>query len=190
MPICFGKNKEWSFGRFFVRFHTSSLENNNFIQSIFFRDVFMKQGAMLELEAPVKICGDVHGQYSDVLRLFDRGGFPPLVNYLFLGDYVDRGQQSLEVACLFLAYKVKFPGNFFMLRGNHECGSINRVYGFLDEVQRKYGAKGGTTMWNCFQVSVLIFKIKFKMFVPDLFCVYAVHCSGLRKNSLYARWNQ
>ncbi|CAP29442.3 Protein CBG09902 [Caenorhabditis briggsae] len=115
------------------------------------KDVFMKQGVMLELEAPVKICGDVHGQYSDVLRLFDRGGFPPLVNYLFLGDYVDRGPQSLEVVCLFLAYKVKFPGNFFMLRGNHECGSINRVYGFLDEVCRKYGPKVGAGLWNTFQ---------------------------------------
>uniref|UniRef100_A0A8R1E432 Serine/threonine-protein phosphatase n=1 Tax=Caenorhabditis japonica TaxID=281687 RepID=A0A8R1E432_CAEJA len=113
--------------------------------------IFKQQGSMLEIEAPVKICGDVHGQFSDVLRLFDRGGFPPLVNYLFLGDYVDRGPQSLETVSLFMAYKVKFPGNFFLLRGNHECGAINRVYGFLDEVQRKYGSKFGTVMWNNFQ---------------------------------------
>ncbi|CAI2335635.1 unnamed protein product [Caenorhabditis sp. 36 PRJEB53466] len=113
--------------------------------------VFMKQGSMVELEAPVKICGDVHGQYSDVLRLFDRGGFPPFVNYLFLGDYVDRGSQSLETVTLFLAYKVKYPGNFFMLRGNHECGAINRVYGFLDEVGRKYDSKIAGTLWNNFQ---------------------------------------
>ena len=112
----------------------------------------MRQGAMLEVEAPVKICGDVHGQYGDVLRLFDNGCFPPLANYLFLGDYVDRGPQSLEVVTLFLAYKVKFPVNFFMLRGNHECGSINRVYGFLDEISRKYGSKTGMALWNCYQV--------------------------------------
>ncbi|EFO86727.1 hypothetical protein CRE_04541 [Caenorhabditis remanei] len=115
------------------------------------RDVFWKQGAMVELETPVKVCGDVHGQYSDVLRLLEKGGFPPTVNYLFLGDYVDRGPQSLEVVSLFLAYKVRFPGNFFMLRGNHETGAINRVYGFLDEIQRKYGSKIGANLWNTFQ---------------------------------------
>ena len=72
------------------------------------REVLMGQPNLLELEAPIKICGDVHGQYSDLLRLFEYGGFPPEANYLFLGDYVDRGKQSLETICLLLAYKVRF----------------------------------------------------------------------------------
>merc|ERR1719287_239028 len=93
------------------------------------RDLLISQPMLLELEAPIKICGDIHGQYFDLLRLFEFGGFPPESNYLFLGDYVDRGKQSLEVIILLLTYKIKYPENFFMLRGNHECAAITRIYG-------------------------------------------------------------
>ncbi|CAJ0567452.1 unnamed protein product, partial [Mesorhabditis spiculigera] len=112
------------------------------------KEVFMSQGSMLEAMPPIKICGDVHGQFSDVLRIFDRTGFPPSVNYMFLGDYVDRGEQSLETICLFFCYKIKYPENFLLIRGNHECAAINRVYGFYDECNRRYQS---LRLWQYFQ---------------------------------------
>lgn len=114
------------------------------------RDTLIGQPMLLELEAPIKICGDVHGQYYDLLRLFEYGGFPPESNYVFLGDYVDRGKQSLETICLLLSYKIKYPENFFILRGNHECASINRIYGFYDECKRRFGIKLWKTFTDCF----------------------------------------
>mmetsp|Transcript_10161 Transcript_10161/g.30299 ORF Transcript_10161/g.30299 Transcript_10161/m.30299 type:complete len:326 (-) Transcript_10161:456-1433(-) len=113
-------------------------------------EVIQNQHALLELEAPIQIVGDIHGQYHDLLRLFEHCGFPPEANYLFLGDYVDRGKNGLECMCLLLAYKVKYPENFFLLRGNHECASINRIYGFYDECKRRFSVKLWKTFTDCF----------------------------------------
>jgi serine/threonine-protein phosphatase PP1 catalytic subunit len=114
------------------------------------RELFMQQPMLLEIAAPVNICGDTHGQYADLLHLFDMGGFPPQSNYLFLGDYVDRAKQSIEVITLCLCYKLKYPESFFLLRGNHECASLNRIYGFFDECKRRYSVRLWRTFADCF----------------------------------------
>jgi len=105
------------------------------------REIFLSQPTLLELSPPVKIVGDVHGQFGDLIRMFTKCGFPPAANYLFLGDYVDRGKQSLETILLLLCYKIKYPENFFLLRGNHECANVTRVYGFYDECKRRCNIK-------------------------------------------------
>ncbi|VDM19075.1 unnamed protein product [Hydatigera taeniaeformis] len=99
---------------------------------------FMNEPMMLELECPVTIIGDVHGQFFDLLRIFHQIGFPPEQQYLCLGDYVDRGPQSIETVTLLFAYKLKYPHNIYLLRGNHECERLCKTYGFKREIVERY----------------------------------------------------
>ncbi|KAL0370237.1 UNVERIFIED_CONTAM: Serine/threonine-protein phosphatase BSL3 [Sesamum angustifolium] len=101
--------------------------------------IFASEPSVLQLKAPIKIFGDLHGQFGDLMRLFDEYGSPSTagdiayIDYLFLGDYVDRGQHSLETITLLLALKVEHPHQIHLIRGNHEAADINALFGFRIE---------------------------------------------------------
>ena len=104
------------------------------------RDIFSLESNVHEVNAPVTVCGDVHGQFHDLIELFKIGGRPPDTNYLFMGDYVDRGYHSVETVSLLLLLKIRYRERITILRGNHESRQITQVYGFYDECLRKYGS--------------------------------------------------
>ncbi|MED6124359.1 Serine/threonine-protein phosphatase bsl1 [Stylosanthes scabra] len=118
--------------------------------------IFMQEPTVLQLKAPVKVFGDLHGQFGDLMRLFDEYGFPSTagdityIDYLFLGDYVDRGQHSLETITLLLALKIEYPENVHLIRGNHEAADINALFGFRIECIERMGENDGIWAWTRF----------------------------------------
>ena len=123
------------------------------------RDLFLNQPMLVETPVPITICGDTHGQFYDLLKIFEVCGWPPETRYIFLGDYVDRANQSIENMMLLLTLKATFPDDVHLLRGNHECASINRIYGFYDECKRRYHVRLWKTfadMFNCMPICGLI----------------------------------
>jgi diadenosine tetraphosphatase ApaH/serine/threonine PP2A family protein phosphatase len=110
-----------------------------------------QESNVLEVDAPCIVCGDIHGQFFDLVRLFEVGGNIEKNKYLFLGDYVDRGKFSCEVMLYLLSLKVKYPDRIWLLRGNHECRTVSSYFGFLEECEAKYGLAAYNQFMGCFE---------------------------------------
>jgi serine/threonine-protein phosphatase 6 catalytic subunit len=103
------------------------------------KELLLEEDAVAAVPTPATLVGDLHGQYYDVLELFKIGGSMDSTHYVFLGDYVDRGYNSVETWQLLALLKVKYPSRVTLLRGNHESRQVSQVYGLYDEISRKYG---------------------------------------------------
>ena len=106
------------------------------------KPLFQNEPNVLMINSPINIFGDIHGQFSDMIHFLEMTGLPPDQTFLFMGDYVDRGNNSIEVCALLFAMKIMFPRNTYVLRGNHECPEVNMMYGFLTECEERYGSEG------------------------------------------------
>jgi diadenosine tetraphosphatase ApaH/serine/threonine PP2A family protein phosphatase len=109
------------------------------------RELFVEESNVERVHAPVTLCGDIHGQFFDLLELLQVGGPVPTTSYVFMGDFVDRGYHSVETLLLLLLLKLRYPDRVCLIRGNHESRQITQVYGFYDECYRKYRS---VTVWR------------------------------------------
>jgi serine/threonine-protein phosphatase 2B catalytic subunit len=143
--------------------------------------LFEAEPNMLKLSDPITVVGDVHGQYYDLLKLLEVGGMPGDTQYIFLGDYVDRGSFSVEVVALLFAIKIKHPRRVRMLRGNHECRQMTSFFNFREECEYKYNTEVYNAIMDAFDMLPLAATINGKFFCvhggisPELASVKAIN---------------
>jgi serine/threonine-protein phosphatase PPG1 len=133
------------------------------------QELLIAEPNVVHISAPVAIVGDIHGQFYDLLELFKVSGRPPGAPFLFLGDYVDRGNHSVEVITLICLLKLKYPRRVYMIRGNHETRTTNTHYGFYAECKEKFGEESQT--WQNFN-SVFDYLPMAAIISNQLFCVH------------------
>ena len=134
------------------------------------KETFKTQETLIDIEPPVYVVGDLHGNIFDLIRILVLSGPPPSNRFLFLGDYVDRGQYSIEIIALLFAFMAKYPQHMFLIRGNHEFERVNTVYGFRQELIDIYGGYSEdlyATVNNCFNYMPLAALVG-----GDIFCVH------------------
>ncbi|GFH11438.1 serine/threonine-protein phosphatase, partial [Haematococcus lacustris] len=131
------------------------------------KELLQQEANVTHVHAPVVVVGDTHGQFHDLMEIFKISGKAPDTNYLFLGDYVDRGYYSVETVCMVISLKVRYPSRIVMIRGNHESRQITQVYGFYEECLRKYGsAKVWQVLTDLFDYLPLAAVIENQLFCP------------------------
>ncbi|KAG0080299.1 putative serine/threonine protein phosphatase, partial [Podila epicladia] len=111
------------------------------------KELLMNESNVVHVSAPVTVVGDIHGQFYDLLEIFKIGGYCPDTNYLFLGDYVDRGLYSVETMSILTCLKLRYPDRVQLVRGNHESRAVTQTYGFYTECMKKYGS---AQVWHYF----------------------------------------
>ena len=133
------------------------------------KEILLEEANVQLVQLPVIIVGDIHGQFHDLMELFRITGSPPDKSFVFMGDYVDRGYYSVETLEYLLCLKILYPGSITLLRGNHESRQITSVYGFYDEINKKYGNgnvwKYCVEVFDCFGIAAMV--------ENKIFCVHA-----------------
>lgn len=137
--------------------------------------IFKAESNLLEISAPINLFGDIHGQFLDMVRFMKMTGLPPQQKFLFMGDYVDRGPNSIEVIALLFAIKILHPEQVFILRGNHECPDVNRGYGFFEECSQRFDTaedpKLGTKVFDSINQALMSLPVS-ALINNKIFCVH------------------